>query len=275
MPTKQTGTGEGGEAVLIVPWDTQKDAGFAVELDSAVIKAFGDVKRFKTMAEARRYCRAAVGVTVWFTFPALLLLVLLGGACSEDVTAFGGAAFGGSGTLVRGSAGASGTGGAGTGGVIMPTESGGAAGGGVNGTAGAGGMGGGHSTTLDDCYAKKIWNAQNDQYMRPGSTCNSCHQFTMAGTVFVRPTDPDNCYGVDGTQNTVSVLIVGDGNIALALKVNESGNFWTTSHIAFPATVSVNYGSGAARMQATVPKAGGDCNSCHTANTAPGRILPP
>ncbi len=305
MPTKQIGTGEFGESVEIHPSDT---GDIVLELDGHTV-----ARRFPAMADARRYCRQAFGVTTWATYPLLVLLVLLG-ACSLDAVPFGGAELGGAGGLSRGAggeatggstgaAGGSGgvlstggtvastggavatTGGApGTGGAMLP-GSGGSAGGGASGMGGVGGKGGmggtpivwgsgGHATTPDDCYDKtKFWNAQNDQYMRSGSACNSCHQFTIAGTVFVQPTEPDNCYGVDGAKHAVAVLVVGADARAVALKTNEAGNFWTNVAVAFPATVSVTYGSGELRMQATVVK--GDCNSCHTASAFPGRILPP
>lgn len=229
---------------------------------------------------------------------ALFLLLVIGG-CSVDTTAtaFGGDSFGGRGVLTRGSggqvgsdvAGHSGVGGVGGGnvggGVEVLAETGGAGGllgvagaagsatagtAGMNGTAGAGGAPA--YVPPKNCYTGQAWNGQNDGFMRPGSTCNSCHTFSVSGTVFVQANEPDNCYGVTGISGAAVLIVDATGN-AIALRLNASGNFWTNAAVSFPITASTVYGSGQVTMRGQVMD--GDCNSCHAADGFPGRVLPP
>ena len=217
-----------------------------------------------------------------------LLLVLLVGGCSVDASSFGGDAVAAGGRGTGGAAGAVGGSAGSTGGTAVVVRAtggvpgttggaGGAAGGTAGGAAGTPGITGaaGAYVPPTNCYAGRAWSGSNDGWMRPGSACNSCHTFTAAGTVFVNSNDPTNCYGVDGSAGAdVQVLLVNaDGTVALALKTNEAGNFWTNAAVPFPATASTVYGSGQVRMRGMVTN--GDCNSCHGPEGYPGRVLPP
>jgi len=156
----------------------------------------------------------------------------------------------------------------GSGGAI--TSSGGSASGGTS------GAGGNTAITVGGCFRPGFWDLVNDEKMRPGSACNTCHNtFTVSGTVFDRSTEPENCPGVDSTAGA-QVTILDAAQHTITLPLNAVGNFWTSAVVVFPATVSVVRADRLRiemQAQVTLPK-GGDCNSCHGVS-APGRIVPP
>lgn len=149
-------------------------------------------------------------------------------------------------------------------------------GGGANGgRAGMGAGGGSAGTTAVVCTSKTNWTNGNGPNMRPGAACKSCHNFTVAGTVYPTAHEPTNCNGVNGSTG-VRVVITGSNGVAVTLTPGSSGDFYTSTRIATPFTVTLMNGGTTRKM--LTPQTSGDCNSCHTqngANGAPGRIMAP
>ena len=83
--------------------------------------------------------------------------------------------------------------------------------------------------------------------MAAGQDCIKCHIFSAAGTVF---TD------AGAAAPAVAVVIGG-----VTLTSNDAGNFFTTTHIEFPATPEVRSGGSVRRMPQVAPS--GACNACH------------
>jgi hypothetical protein len=132
------------------------------------------------------------------------------------------------------------------------------------------------------CTSGKTWTGGNSEspLMHPGRACMACHasgegegsRFTIAGTVYPTGHEPNECYGA--TSATVEVTDANGKVITLA--VNASGNFMTSSLLAFPIRVAVVANGKRRSMNESPPN--GDCNSCHTQNgdnKAPGRIALP
>jgi hypothetical protein len=129
------------------------------------------------------------------------------------------------------------------------------------------------------CTSGVTWNGvTEDQNMRPGEVCPTCHSnFNIAGTLYPTGHEPNDCDGVDGLTTDVTVMVTdATGNVA-TLYPNAVGNFYTSITITppFHAKVVLN---GKERAM-TDSQTNGACNDCHTqtgANGAPGRItLPP
>ena len=201
-----------------------------------------------------------------------------GGSRAEN-TATGGAI--GSG-LAPGSGGSSVDPGLGSGGQPGSFD-GGASDAGAMGSGGAGlgsGSGGAPATgtgssTLAVCTSKAMWTGGNNPTMRPGNTCQSCHSFTIAGTIYPTANEPTNCNGINGSTG-VKVVITGADGRTLTLTPTASGNFYSSSSVKTPYTARITNGGATRAMAAT--QASGNCNSCHSqrgANGAPGRIMVP
>jgi hypothetical protein len=101
------------------------------------------------------------------------------------------------------------------------------------------------------------------ELMLPGTDCISCHQeggaaadspFTVAGTVFASGDCPEP------VQGAVVHLVDADG-VALALSVNEAGNFFSSEPLTMPLEVSVEYQG--SQVHKPVPLSVGSCNMCH------------
>jgi hypothetical protein len=138
------------------------------------------------------------------------------------------------------------------------------------------------SVSTDVCASGTLWTGGNEESpeMNPGQACISCHQrgegpsFSIAGTVFAKRHEADNCFG---TSNAL-IRITPHGGQSFDLPVNAAGNFYangSTSDLALPFTASLIIDGVETKM--VTPQTVGDCNSCHTpegANLAPGRIAP-
>ena len=136
----------------------------------------------------------------------------------------------------------------------------------------------------DQCATKAVWTHGNSEspLMHPGGTCIDCHssgegpRYTIAGTVFPKSNELDDCNGSNGTTGALSVVITDKNGASFALAVNSVGNFYTRQAVATPFTAKVVSPNGEGAM--TAPQTNGDCNSCHaqTGNSgAPGRIVAP
>ena len=115
--------------------------------------------------------------------------------------------------------------------------------------------------------------------MHPGGRCLDCHgaaggpRFLIAGTVFPKLKEPNNCYG----EPNVKVHITDAKGIRYTLRSNIAGNFFLRAadapSFAFPFKAEIRYGDRISRM--FPEQDNGNCNSCHTPegkNDAPGRI---
>ncbi len=134
------------------------------------------------------------------------------------------------------------------------------------------------------CTTDSYWRGGENDRMRPGEACVSCHAqeregpaYTIAGTVYATGHEPDDCNGVSGGgPEDVSVLITDANGREIALSPNAAGNFTLRDQIALPYTAKVISAAGERIMVG--PQTVGDCNACHTAEGlggAPGRITLP
>lgn len=119
--------------------------------------------------------------------------------------------------------------------------------------------------------------AGNGSRMRPGSACNDCHGFALAGTVYPTAHEPDNCKGAPGGA---TVLVTDANGKTYSIPVNSSGNFYAGGAPAFPLHVKVSANGALREMTTALTRTMGDCNGCHTqagdgSPKAPGRILLP
>ena len=135
------------------------------------------------------------------------------------------------------------------------------------------------------CTSGNTWTGGNREspLMRPGGACISCHQqggegprFTVAGTLFPTPHEPNDCNGVASTDGAQVIVTEANGT-AHTLSVNQAGNFYLqVPSFVFPYQAKVVY-QGRERVMVEAQKSG-DCNDCHTQDgrqNAPGRIFLP
>jgi len=135
------------------------------------------------------------------------------------------------------------------------------------------------------CTSNRFWTRGDNgaATMRPGHACIDCHDthrgapdFSVAGTVFPTVREPDDCNGLDGTDEDTVVEITENNGTVRNLPVNTVGNFFLERSLRFPLSVRVKTGTRVRAMEQLVTI--GDCNSCHTqdgASNAPGRIHAP
>lgn len=125
---------------------------------------------------------------------------------------------------------------------------------------------------------KTIPTTTHGSTMRPGEACINCHgpsadtTFTLAGTIYPTPNEPDDCVGA----TTANVVVIDANGTSHTYNPSSSGNFYTEDDVPGPFTVMVV--NGATTKQMKTPISNGDCNSCHTANPQPGqpgRIVSP
>ncbi len=142
------------------------------------------------------------------------------------------------------------------------------------------GGGGLASVPTSTCVSGTQWQggSEGTGEMAPGQDCIACHtqgegpRYTIAGTVFKDPNEPNDCGGVSAVQ---VVITDADGGI-ITLNTNAAGNFYTRANLVLPYTAKLLQ-NGNLRVMAA-PQTVGACNSCHTqqgANGAPGRIMAP
>jgi hypothetical protein len=112
--------------------------------------------------------------------------------------------------------------------------------------------------------------------MRPGEGCPSCHNFTIAGTVYPTAHEPNDCNGV--TSGSLSVVVTDAKGSVQTLTVDAAGNFYSTTKVVSPFHAKVVSKTSQTERDMTATQSSGNCNSCHTptgANSAPGRIMAP
>jgi hypothetical protein len=138
------------------------------------------------------------------------------------------------------------------------------------------------------CTSNNYWTFgdQGSDQMHPGGACITCHstqsrapQIPVGGTVFPTGHEPDDCDGLDGLANVVTVQVTDAAGKVYKSRANGVGNFYISQHytVTFPITAKVIMPDGRERVM-TESQMDGDCNRCHTtdgANNAPGRIVPP
>lgn len=172
----------------------------------------------------------------------------------------------------------------------------------TKGDCGAGGAGGGGPyDTPETCTTGIYWaGGEQDwgQYpktaMHPGLPCIDCHAnpgkygvedmgpgMWIGGTVYPTAHEFDECFGVNGTQEAVTVEVTDANGQVVTLQTGVSGDFYLRKGvgvppIVFPITARVLKGGQYRAMSKAVNT--GDCNSCHTlkgTSDAPGRIMSP
>ena len=155
--------------------------------------------------------------------------------------------------------------------------------------------------TPDVCTSNITWAGGQQDWgnypataMHPGDKCIDCHthpgnyglpdngpSLWFGGTVYPTAHEFDECFGINGKQDPMTVEITDANNQVVTVSVGVSGNFYkrkgsATTPIAFPIKAKVIAGGKTRAMSQAV--ATGDCNSCHTihgASDAPGRIMAP
>ena len=170
------------------------------------------------------------------------------------------------------------------------------------GDCGAGGTGGGNPyDTPETCTSGVTWAGGEEDWgqypkvgMHPGMACIDCHNnpakyglqdngpgMYIGGTVYPTAHEYDQCLGVDGYSEQVTVEVTDVNGQVVSLQANETGNFFLRKGpgvpaIVYPVTAKVVSPKGTRAMSKAVST--GDCNSCHTlkgTNDAPGRIMAP
>ena len=132
------------------------------------------------------------------------------------------------------------------------------------------------------CSSNSYWSHGENERMRPGEACISCHQSRgdgprsgFLGTVFPSLREPDRCNG----QANAEVVITGDNGTELSATTNSAGNFvipGSLSSLGGGYTAKVIFGGKERAMGSR--QTSGDCNACHSAagsGGAPGRIVTP
>lgn len=139
------------------------------------------------------------------------------------------------------------------------------------------------------CVSGRYWGRgeDGDNHMHPGRACINCHEgrhrgprFTVAGTVYSRLHEEDDCLGASAT--TYQVEVVDSSNVPFFITPNAAGNFYTTHPFRLPLQqVRVHAPDGGVSEMNSAPPHG-DCNACHTragldsvVGTTPGRVVAP
>jgi hypothetical protein len=129
------------------------------------------------------------------------------------------------------------------------------------------------------CTSGATWapGALASALMHPGTPCIGCHAsaggppLALAGTVYPSAREPDDCNG--STGGNLHVLILDAAGKTHTMPVNAAGNFLRVTGLALPYRAMVVDGAKVRAMK--TPQTEGDCNSCHSAEGAAGRILAP
>lgn len=133
------------------------------------------------------------------------------------------------------------------------------------------------------CTSMKRGTTREGASMRPGEACISCHAkegegpaFSIAGTLFPTPHEPNDCVGVPSTAGAQIVITEKNGTVH-TLSVNDAGNFsYQSRSFGYPYQAKVVYQGRERQMVET--QTSGDCNVCHSetgTQNAPGRIFLP
>ena len=145
------------------------------------------------------------------------------------------------------------------------------------------GEGTGTKVPSSTCLSGMQWTGgeEGSPEMHPGKNCISCHsqgegpRYLVAGTVFRRINEADDCYGVPG----VTVILTDAKGKIIRLATNRAGNFTLRERgnaISFPIHAALQLEGKERKMLG--PKRIANCAACHTssgANGAPGRIMAP
>jgi hypothetical protein len=133
------------------------------------------------------------------------------------------------------------------------------------------------------CSSATYWDtsAPSSHLMHPGKACIACHSatggpaYTLAGTVYPTMHEPDDCNGVDGTLNGMTILVIDATGATHTLPVDAAGNFERVTSLPMPYRATVISGSSVREMK--TPQYDGDCNGCHSVlgSRSPGRIIAP
>jgi cytochrome c553 len=130
---------------------------------------------------------------------------------------------------------------------------------------------------LSECNSGIKWSGSDEgsEEMHPGMNCIGCHtargdgpHLAIAGTVYDSPNAEDDCRGLAGA---VVRITDADGKVQ-ELVTNAAGNFLTRVPVTAPYTAALVRG-GVVVAQKQMPQTSGACNSCHTSDASPGRIL--
>lgn len=131
------------------------------------------------------------------------------------------------------------------------------------------------------CTTNSTWSGGNNENMRPGQACISCHvgnnapDFEFAGTVYPTAHEPQLCNSQ--TFTGLQIILTGkNGDTQTLTQRGSAGNFSGSVAVSKPYTAKLLY-QGRERAM-TTPQTSGDCNSCHTQNGASGakgRLLLP
>jgi len=110
--------------------------------------------------------------------------------------------------------------------------------------------------------------------MNHGQACLGCHSgsnpsagiaMTLAGTVYSTSTG--------GTAVTgATVTVTGSNGAKITMVSGSNGDFYSTSAISFPATVTISKCPNTMTMPGTISN--GNCNSCHDNSANPRVHLP-
>lgn len=132
------------------------------------------------------------------------------------------------------------------------------------------------------CVSGTTWTGgdRESPLMHPGGDCIGCHtsrndgpNLVIAGTVYSRLHEPDDCNGRSG----IVVEITGDDDQVFQATTNAAGNFYlfASTPLVMPYTARVLVdGVEASHMMDAQTE--GSCGTCHTedgAEGAPGRIV--
>ena len=110
--------------------------------------------------------------------------------------------------------------------------------------------------------------------MNHGQACLSCHSgsnpasgiaMTLAGTIYGTATGGTAVSGA-------TVTVTGSNGAKITMVSGSNGDFYSTSAISFPATVTISKCPNTQTMPTTISS--GDCNSCHNNSANPRIHLP-
>jgi hypothetical protein len=102
----------------------------------------------------------------------------------------------------------------------------------------------------------------------PGSPCLLCHDFTLAGTIYLHASDTSGVAGVRITMTDATGHLFGAVS-------NATGNFFVTENIVFPVNVEISNGTSTKKMRNHIGQ-WGSCAECHSppaGATSNGRIF--
>ena len=97
-----------------------------------------------------------------------------------------------------------------------------------------------------------------------GKNCQSCHKFTVAGSVYKK--DMVSVY--PGAVMKLTTQAGGAGNVVATIATDKSGNLYTSSGISFGSGLYVGITGASGTKYMTAAITSGACNSCHGSSAA-------